>query len=64
MNLLNFSEHYPDEASCIAKFKEYRERQGVVCAHVVEALHIIGKQADCNLNASNVIHVRGYEVAQ
>ena len=31
MNLLNFIAQYPDEASCKAKWKEYRERQGVVC---------------------------------
>jgi hypothetical protein len=39
MNLLNFSEHYPDEASCIAKFKEYRERQGVVCPRCGSTSH-------------------------
>ena len=33
MNLLRFIEHYPDEASCRAKFKEFREREGVVCPH-------------------------------
>jgi len=31
MNLLNFSVQFPDEASCKAKWKEYRDRQGVVC---------------------------------
>ena len=31
MNLLNFVEAYPDEASCKAKWKEIRERSGVVC---------------------------------
>lgn len=31
MNLLNFIAQYPDEASCKAKWKEYRERHGVVC---------------------------------
>ena len=31
MNLLNFIESFPDEASCKAKFKEYREHIGVVC---------------------------------
>ncbi len=31
MNLLNFVEQYPDEASCRRKFKEYRDNQGVVC---------------------------------
>jgi hypothetical protein len=31
MNLLNFIESFPDEASCKSKFKEYREHVGVVC---------------------------------
>jgi DNA-directed RNA polymerase subunit RPC12/RpoP len=31
MNLIEFIEAYPDEASCRAKFKEYREHVGVVC---------------------------------
>jgi len=31
MNLLNFIGEFPDEASCKAKFKEYREQVGVVC---------------------------------
>jgi hypothetical protein len=39
MNLLNFSEHYPDEASCILKFKEYREKAGVVCPRCGCASH-------------------------
>ncbi|KAA6315973.1 hypothetical protein EZS27_033649 [termite gut metagenome] len=31
MNLLNFVSEFPDESSCRNKFKEYRERVGVVC---------------------------------
>ena len=31
MNLLNFSTHYPDEQSCRAAFKSYRDNQVVVC---------------------------------
>jgi RNase P subunit RPR2 len=31
MNLIEFIEAYPDEASCRAKFKEYRDHVGVVC---------------------------------
>ncbi|NDV46198.1 IS1595 family transposase [Paludibacter sp. 221] len=31
MNLLNFVSQYPDEASCRTKFKEFRDKQGVVC---------------------------------
>jgi hypothetical protein len=33
MNLLNFSESFPDEESCKVKFKEYRDKQGVICSH-------------------------------
>jgi hypothetical protein len=33
MNLLNFISQYSDEASCRAKFKEYRDKKGVVCPH-------------------------------
>jgi hypothetical protein len=29
MNLLNFTTLFPDEASCKAKWKEYRDKQGV-----------------------------------
>ncbi|MDR2979961.1 MAG: IS1595 family transposase, partial [Bacteroidales bacterium] len=32
MNLIDFIKEYPDEASCKAKFKSYREQTGVVCA--------------------------------
>lgn len=31
MNLLNFSAQFPDEDSCKAKWREYREKIGVVC---------------------------------
>ena len=31
MNLLNFIERFPDEASCKQKWKEIRDRQGVIC---------------------------------
>jgi transposase-like protein/DNA-directed RNA polymerase subunit RPC12/RpoP len=33
MNLLNFTTLFPDEASCKAKWKEIRDKQGVVCPH-------------------------------
>lgn len=33
MNLLNFNEIYPNEESCKLKFKEMRDKQGVVCSH-------------------------------
>jgi hypothetical protein len=32
MNLIDFIKEYPDEASCKAKFKEYRKQSGVVCS--------------------------------
>ena len=31
MNILSFSEIYPDEDSCLKKFREQREKVGVVC---------------------------------
>ena len=31
MNILNFSDIYPDEDSCRKKFREEREKSGVVC---------------------------------
>lgn len=32
MNLLNFADRFPDEVSCISKFKEIRDIVGVVCS--------------------------------
>ncbi len=31
MRLLEFTDHYPNEGSCKAEFKRYREQEGVVC---------------------------------
>ena len=31
MNLLNFVEQYPDESSCKARWKAFRDREGVLC---------------------------------
>jgi transposase-like protein len=31
MNILNFVSQYPDELSCRTKYKEYRDKQGVIC---------------------------------
>jgi hypothetical protein len=31
MNIFNFMQRFPDEASCIACLKEQREQSGVVC---------------------------------
>ena len=33
MNILNFAQQFPDEASCVAYLKEQREQSGVVCKH-------------------------------
>jgi len=33
MNLLNFTHQFPDEESCKLKWKEYRDKQGVICPH-------------------------------
>ena len=33
MNILNFMQRFPDEASCIAYLKEQREQSGIVCKH-------------------------------
>lgn len=33
MNLINFVEKFPDEQSCRLKFKEFRDKQDVVCRH-------------------------------
>jgi hypothetical protein len=38
MNLLNFSTTYPDEASCKAKWKSMRDKQGIICPHCGEYL--------------------------
>lgn len=33
MNLLNFIKDFPDEESCMLKFKQIRDSQGIVCPH-------------------------------
>lgn len=33
MNLLNFIKDFPDEDSCKVKFKEIRDKQGIICPH-------------------------------
>ena len=32
MNLLNFIQQFPDEQSCIERFKAQRDRDGVICS--------------------------------
>ena len=39
MNLIDFIKEYPDELSCKAKFKSYREELGVVCAKCSSESH-------------------------
>lgn len=39
MNLINFIEEYPDEASCKRKFKEYRDEVGVACSKCEGTVH-------------------------
>jgi DNA-directed RNA polymerase subunit RPC12/RpoP len=46
MNLLNFVSQYPDESSCKAKFKEYRDKQGVICPHCGGKVHYWKKDKD------------------
>ena len=33
MNLLNFISQFPDEESCKLRFKEIRDKEGVICSH-------------------------------
>ena len=66
MNLLNFVEQYPDEASCRLKFKEYRDREGVVCPHCGGTSHYWKRDKECyeckncgkrqSLRANTVMH--------
>jgi len=39
MNLIEFTEQYPDEFSCKAKIKEIRDKLGVICAHCGGSKH-------------------------
>lgn len=66
MNLLNFVSQYPDESSCRIKFKEYRDKQGVVCPRCGHAEHYWKKDKECyeckkcgkrqSLRANTVMH--------
>lgn len=66
MNLLNFVSQYPDEASCRAKFKEYRDKQGVVCSNCCSTDHYWKRDKECyeckkcgkrqSLRANTVMH--------
>ena len=66
MNLTNFIEQFPDEASCKAKFKEFRETVGVVCPHCGSKKHYWKSDKECyeckhcgyrqGLKANTVMH--------
>lgn len=47
MNLLNFVEQFPDEASCKAKWKELRDKQGVVCCKCGHSEHYWKSDKEC-----------------
>ncbi len=47
MNLIDFSTEYPDEASCKAKFKAYREEVGVLCSKCGGSSHYWKKDKEC-----------------
>lgn len=52
MHLIDFISAYPDEASCKAKFKAYRDQVGVVCANCGGTSHYWHKnkeQYECKL---------------
>jgi transposase-like protein/DNA-directed RNA polymerase subunit RPC12/RpoP len=66
MNLLNFVSQYPDEASCRAKFKAYRDKEGVICPHCGSKKHYWKKDKESyeckqcgkrqSLRANTVMH--------
>jgi DNA-directed RNA polymerase subunit RPC12/RpoP len=66
MNLLNFSKTFPDEASCKAKWKEYRDKHGVLCPHCGSQEHYWKKDKESyeckkcgyrqSLKANTVMH--------
>jgi len=47
MNLLNFIEHFPDELSCKARWKEYRDKQCVTCIRCQGIAHYLKKDKEC-----------------
>lgn len=66
MNLLNFISQYPDEASCRQKFKEVRDKQGVICPKCGNSEHYWKKDKESyeckqcgkrqSLRANTVMH--------
>lgn len=47
MNLLNFSNTFPDETSCKLKWKEMRDKQGVFCPHCGSSSHYWKSDKEC-----------------
>lgn len=47
MNLLNFVNEFPDEKSCKAKWKDYRDQQGVVCPKCQGTSHYWKSDKEC-----------------
>jgi hypothetical protein len=52
MNLIKFAKHYPDEESCTALMKKYREKKAL-SAVIVGARNIVGVSAYQRLNVNN-----------
>ncbi|GHT06457.1 hypothetical protein AGMMS49525_14730 [Bacteroidia bacterium] len=47
MNLLNFTTPFPDEQSCKLKWKEMRDKAGVVCPHCGGTAHYWKSDKEC-----------------
>ena len=66
MTLIDFIKEYPDEESCKAKFKQYRDHVGVVCPKCGSADHYWKRDKSCyeckhckhrqGLRANTVMH--------
>ena len=52
MKLFEFEKHFPDEESCRNKFKEMRDKEGVICLNA-EVKSMFGCPATNNTNANN-----------
>ncbi len=47
MRLLDFAAQYPDESSCRALFREYREKEGVICSRCGSKSHYWKNDKSC-----------------
>ena len=63
MNILNFMQRFPDEASCIAYLKEQRE-QSVLSANIVAVWNIAGMPTSLYSSVSTVIIGSHYTAKQ